>query len=265
MKLSSKKHKRHRSAGFTLVELVVAMTLSLAVSGLVLGFFIDFWRSISALENDSETFVTRQNAGDKLRDALNPATNLINQNSLADANAGNPDPSDVSGTHWVLNHAVPATVTMPANGTTPLFYFSAPSIDSSRNLIMNGSQPYLDEYVLYINGSTKKLLLRTLKNTAASGNRAKTTCPAAIASTSCPADLTIAAEVSSVSVRYFSRSGNTIDYTSITDPTTGAYIGPDFSAVEVVELTVRLQRKATVKGGFDTKNETTIRVALRNG
>ena len=56
-----------------------------------------------------------------------------------------------------------------------------------------------------------------------------------------------------------------IDWTSITDPLTGAYIGPDFPSVEVVELTINLGRKAVIKGAQDTSNQTIVRVALRNG
>lgn len=252
--------------GFTVVELIVVIILSVLFSGLVLGFFIDFWRSTSTLENDTETFVTRQNAGDKLRELLNTASGLISQNSIADAHADNPDPGDASGTHWELLHAVPTTVGLPANGqTTPLFYFKAPSVDSSKNFIMNGEQPYQDEFILYLDGTAKELLVRTLANPNAPNDRLVTTCPSSQASASCPADQIIAGDISSVDLRYFSRSGNTIDYTSVTDPNTGAYDGPDFPAVEVVELTLHLNRKSVIHGGFDTQNETIVRVALRNG
>jgi type II secretory pathway pseudopilin PulG len=252
------------SAGFTLVELIVVMVLTLMFSGLVLGFFIDFWGSSASLENDSETLVTRQDAGDALREAFNTTTGLINQNSIADDHADNPDPSDVSGTHWEVLHAIPGTTAAPATGTTPVLYYSAPSVDSSKNFIMNGVQPYQDEFVLYLT-SSKELRLRTLANPGASGNRARTSCPPAAATADCPADQLIADDISSVSERYFSRSGNLLDWTSITDPLTGLYIGPDFPSVEVVELTLNLHRKSVLHGGADTSNQTIIRVAFRNG
>lgn len=255
-----------KAAGFTIVELIVVMVLTVAFSALVLTFMIDFWRSVASLENDSETLVTRQNAGDRLRDTLNAASQLVTQNSITDAHANVPDPSDVSGTHWLIIHAVPSSITMPASGSyTPVFYFTAPSVNSSKSFIMNGSQPYYDEFVLYLNGSTKQLLLRTLVNPSASGDRLTTSCPSSAASASCPADTVIGSDITSINTRYFSRSGNTIDYTSITDPSTGAYIGPDFPAVEVVELTLHLKRTSVVHNGADTINQTIVRVALRNG
>jgi len=162
---------------------------------------------------------------------------------------------------------------MPATGAiTPVFYFQAPSIDSSRNFIMNGTQSYKDEFVLYLDGTTKTLKIRNIINPSAPSDKFKTSCPPATATATCPADRIFSENVSSVDVRYFSRSGNTIDYTSVVErdvngnpvvPT--VYIGPDFSSVEVVEMTIHLYEKATVGGAANTTNETIVRVALRNG
>jgi type II secretory pathway pseudopilin PulG len=256
----------HSEDGFTLIELIVVMATTLIVTAAVLSFAIDFWGNSTSLQNDSTSFIDRNNAGDRLRDALNVASGLISQNSILDANAMKPDPGDASGNHWLLIHAVPGSVPIGASGSyTPLFYYQAPAVDASRNIILNGASPYLNEFVLYLSGSTKQLLLRSLANSAASGNSITTSCPAASASSSCPADRVIANNVSSVDLRYFSRSGNLIDYTSITDPLTGQFIGPDFTSVEVVELTIHENIKATIHGAQDTINATTIRVALRNG
>lgn len=261
----SKQEKRGEEAGFTLVELLVVMILTIMFSGLILTFFLDLWGSTASLENDSETLVTRQDAGDVLREAFNATSNLINQNGIADANANNPDPGDATGTHWLILHAIPGNTAMPASGTAPLLYYTAPSVDNSKNFIMNGTQPYQDEFILYLNGDTKELRLRTLASPGASGNSKITSCPPALATASCPADRLIASDVSSVDKRYFSRSGNLLDWTSITDPITGAYIGPDFPSVEVLELTLNLHRKSVLHSGNDTTNKTIIRVAFRNG
>lgn len=230
-----------------------------------MGFFLDLWSSTATLENDSETLVQRQDVGDALREAFNASSGLINQNSIPDANADNPDPGDTTGTHWLILHAIPGNTPMPTTGTVPLLYYSAPSVDISKNFIMNGAQPYQDEFVLYLDGNTKQLLLRTLANPAAVGDIVETSCPPALATSTCPADRMLSSDISSVDKRYFSRSGNLIDWTSITDPNTGAYIGPDFPSVEVVELTLNMYRKSVLHSGTDTSNKTIIRVAFRNG
>ncbi len=254
------------SAGFTLVELVSVMAVSLMFSGLIMFFTFQYWRTSATLMNDLETFVSRLNAGDRLRDALNASSGLINQNSIADVHAGLPDPAIATNDYWLPLHAVPGDVVMGSSGTiTPVMYFKGPSIDTSANIVLNGVQPYEDEFMLYMDGSAKTLRLRVLANAGAPSNRNKTTCPPSSVSASCPIDRLIAENVSKVSLRYFSKSGNLMDYTSIVDPLTGQYIGPDLPAVEVVELTLHIFKKSTVNGGADTSSQTIIRVALRNG
>lgn len=262
----TRSYSSNANAGFTVVELVVVMTLTLIFSGMIISFALDYWGNTSSLQSSNETLVTRQNAGDILRDQLNRATGLIIQNGIPDPNTEVADATEPSGSYWLALHAVPGDIAMPAAGNfTPVFYYTAPSTDASHIQILNGVQPYYDEFVLYLDGSTKELRLRTLTNPSASGNRLRTTCPTAAATASCPADRIVARDVYSVGMNYFSRSGNQINYQSIIDSTTGEYIGPDFPSVEVVEVTINLKKPAIIHGRNDTTNATIIRVALRNG
>jgi type II secretory pathway pseudopilin PulG len=263
---------RRSEAGFTIPELLIMMIVTSILTVLVITFSMNYWGAAARLQNSSTTLVSRLNAGDALRDSLNVASGLISENSLADTNAGYTDPSD-GANYWLKIHAIPKNIPMPAaGGITPVFYFQAPSVNTSRNFIMNGTQTYQDEFVLYLDGTSKTLKIRNLINPSATGDRLKTSCPASVASAICPADRKFSENVSSVDVRYFSRSGNTIDHTSIVEkdingnpvvPT--VYIGPDFQSVEVVELTIHLFQKSTVGGAANTNNETIVRVALRNG
>jgi hypothetical protein len=256
---------RRNQSGVTLVELLIVIVVSTAVTIAILAFAISFWSSNATLENDLETYVTRSDAGDTLRDYLNESSGLITQNSIDDNHPMAADPTDVTGQHWQVIHAIPKSIPVGASGTlTPVIYFQNPAVDTSKNFVMNGIQPFTNEFILYLNGTTKQLLLRSLANPGAANNKTITSCPSGSVTSSCPADKILADDVSSVDTRYFSRSGNPIDYTSITDPLTGAYIGPDFSNVEVVEITLHLFRKSTIGGGEDTANSTIIRVAIRN-
>lgn len=257
--------KRLDQRGLTLVELLAVIIASSLIMMTVTAFGLNFWASTASVQSSEDTLVSRLNAGDYLRDAINSASGLINQNDLADSHAGDPDPSDVSGTHWVVIHAVPGTINMGTSGTiTPVVYFNRPSVDTSKNIILNGAVPYQDDVIIYMNGSTKQLLARVVANPDAPNNRAKTTCPSAYATQSCPQDTVISNNVSAIDMRYFSRSGNTIDYSSIVDPNTGAYIGPDFPSVEVVEFTVKLSKNKQLYKAANTANQVVIRVALRN-
>jgi len=248
-------------SGFTLVELLVAMLIASFMTILILGFTLDFWGSMGVLSNQSETLVERENAGDRLRTLLNVTSKLINQNSVADSYPL----VAADSSHWQLIHAVPESIPMPASGTyAPVFYFDAPSVNASKSFIMNGSSPYYDEFVLYLNGTTKQLMLRKLANPNASGDSIVTSCPAANASSTCPADAAISGDLTSVDVNYYSRSGNIINYQSSTDPTTGEYNGPDFPNVEVVQLTLHYSRRAIINGSATSISQTVVRVAPRN-
>lgn len=252
----------NQERGITLVELMVAVTISGIFVSLIMYFTFSYWRYGYLLEADLDTFITRLNAGDVLREAFGTSSGLVTQNSIPDSNTLNPDPAIASNLYWVPIHAVPGNTTV-SSGTTPLLYYRRFSVNTSGSVIMNGVQPYQDEYVLYINGSTKQLLIRSLANTFALNNRLQTSCPPALASTACPADKVIANDLSSVDKRFFSRSGNIIDYTSIVDGL-GNYIGPDYPTVEVIELGLNITKKPIFQTTTSTINSTIIRIALRN-
>ncbi len=251
--------------GFTLVELLIVMIVTAMFTSLIMFFTFNFWRYGYVVEADLSTFTTRLNAGDILRELIGTSSGFINQNSIIDTHTNNPDPAYPSNFYWVPNHAVPGNILVGASGTTtPLLYFKRFSASSSNQIIMNGTQPYEDEYVLYMNGTTKELLLRNLANTTASGNKLVTSCPKVVASATCPADKIIAGDIESIDIRYFSRSGNTVDWHSIYDSATSQYIGPDNPVVEVLELTLNISKKAVFQRTSTTKNSTVIRIALRN-
>lgn len=246
-------------------ELISVMVVTSIFVGLILFFMISFWRYGYLLEADLDTFVTRLNAQDYLRTAIGDSSGLLNQNSIADNNTHNPDPADASNLYWLPIHAVPGNTPIGgANTTTPLLYYKRASVNSSKTVILNGSQPYEDEFVLYLDGLTKNLMLRSLANPLATDNRLKTSCPPAIATANCPADKTIAADISSIDTKYFSRNGNLIDYHSIWDPDINDYAGPDYPTVEVLELTINISKKPVLQKTNATVNSTIIRVALRN-
>lgn len=251
--------------GLTLVELLVVISLSGLFTGLLLFFMISYWRYGLLLESDLDTLTTRLNAGDFIRENLNQASGLIVQNSLQDNNTLNPDPGYSPAYYWLRIHAIPGTISVGSTGTfTPVIYFKRPSITTSGSIAMNGTQPYEDETVFYLNGSTKSLMARNIANPAVINNRLKTSCPQSLASVSCPADRTIAANLSSIEMRYFSKTGNLIDYTSSYDSSTNTYTGPDFPVVEVVEIKVNLAKKPVFQKTNATQNSAIIRVALRN-
>lgn len=252
------------SDGFTLPEVLVVLVLSGFFVSLIFSFTFGYWKYAYLLEADLDTYVSRLNAGDFLRDNFNASSGLIIQNSIADNHTLAPDPAIASNLYWKPLHAIPGNKPIGNSGTTtPIMYFKKPSINSTGGFIMNGVQPYEDEFVLYLDGSTKKLMIRSLANPSATNNKLKTSCPLAAATSSCPADKTIIDNIKSIDLRYFSRTANLIDYSSISDAF-GNYIGPDYSVVEVIEITLNVEKKPIFQNTNATKSSTIIRIALRN-
>lgn len=257
--------KRFDQKGFTVPEVVVSLVLTGIFCGMILVFAFNFWGYGASTEADLTALVDRINASDFLREYIGSSSGLINQNSIQDNNPEVVDAFTTPAYYWELIHAVPGNTSISGGTSTrPLLYFRRPSLNTSNAFIMNGSIPYEDEFVLYFDRSAKKIRLRTLANSLASGNRLQTSCRDSLASSSCPADRTLIENIESVDLRYFSRSGNLIDYTSSTDSLTGLYNGPDFAAVEVVELTLNVSKRAAFSKVDKTKSGTVIRIALRN-
>lgn len=251
--------------GFTIPELISTLAVTAIFVSIIMSFMFNYWRYGYLLEADLDTFVTRLNSQDILRTAIGDSSGLLIQNSIADSNTHVPDPADASNLYWEPIHAIPGNIPIGAAGTyTPLMYFRRNAINTSNQVILNGSQPYEDEYILYLDGTTKELRLRSLANTFATNNRLKTSCPPTIASGTCPADRLVASDIGSVDTKYFSRSAIEIDYTSVYDPDIGQYVGPDFPSVEVLELKLNITKKPVFQKTNATANTTIIRVALRN-
>lgn len=257
--------RRPDQGGFTIPELLVVIILTSFFTTLLFSFIFQYLQIGYISSASLDTYVSRLNAGDILRESVGTSSGLITQNSLADTHTVIPDTSIASGNFWIPIHAIPVTTSLGATGTyTSLMYYRRFAVNSTNNLIMNGSQPYEDEYVLYLDSTNKQVLLRTIANPNATGDKAVSSCLPANATASCPADKIVAREISQVSLRYFSRTGNTIDYTSSTDPSSGQYNGPDYPSVEAVEFTLRFSVKPIFQKTNAVQSSTVIRVALRN-
>lgn len=257
---------RKDQSGFTVIELLIVTVATTLITISLVAFMFNFWRYSYYSQANLNTLVERLNTGDYLRERLSASSGLITQNGIPDANPGLVDPIDGSGNYWSPVHAIPTAVLSGQDGNiSPVIYFKGYSTATDKTLIMNGPIPYEDEYVVYLDADDSQVKVRTLVNpNTTATNRLKTTCPPETTTPACPEDVVLISDVESVERRYFSRSGNLIDWTSIYDSDIGEYIGPDNGAVEVVELTVKVAKKASFQNSNTIQNETIIRVAMRN-
>lgn len=254
-----------RQDGFTIPELIVTITMAAFMLALVMEFMYVYWRAGSQYQVDLDSMVDRMTAQDFLREYLGTSAGMIDQNSLPDQYPDVVDNNTSPANYWIPIHAIPQTINVTSSGFTPVFYFRRFSLNTSGNYIMNGSVPYEDEYVLYLDNANQSLRMRTIVNPATTGtNKTQSTCPDNHVTNTCPADKTVITYVSSVAVQYFDKASNSIDFTSSTDPNTGLYNGPDFPQVEVAQITFNLSRKPFLETSASSINSTVVRVALRN-
>ncbi len=260
-------------SGFSLVELITVMAVTLILTATIFSFTIDFWGTSATLQADQETLVTRLDANDALRKLISASAGMIIQNSIPDSKALVKDPNTGNGQYWTPIHAIPGNKVVGNPGTiTPLLYFRIPSQDKTHTVVMNGAVPYDDEYILYLNGTNKQMYLRQLANPNVNNNLIETSCTPGSTTSTCPADRMLVDSITSIDLRYFSRSGNLIDWTSSTDPALNGtqvgnpnnYNGPDFPLVEAVEIGLHIKSNAQFHGVNNSVNQTVVRIALLN-
>lgn len=253
----------NRQDGFTLIELLIVILVSSLIFTATFSFFWQYWQYAEKSQTDSDTFTSRLDVSDYIREKVGTTSGLITQNSIADPNANVSDPSS-GANFWLTIHSIPGTISTDSSSDRPILYFRHYSQDKNGAFIFNGLNPYEDEYIIYLS-KLGELRVRTLANPNASANALRTSCPSAVASDTCPEDKLLIDGVSSISTRYFSRSGTLLDYTPVFDPELNAYVeGPDFPAVEVVEYTLNIAKKAFTQTSNTTQSSTIIRIALRN-
>lgn len=269
---------RTRENGFSLVEMIIVVVMTTVLSMIIFAMGYQYLKQAASLGARTNFYHERLNVADYLRQNIGLSTGLLNQNSIDDPNRLIPDPSDATNTRWKLIHSIPGPYGTTAD-ITPIVYYSQDALDSAGAPIMNGETPYQNEFVMYHDGPTSELRIRSLAHPSATGNVTKTTCTTA--TPSCPKDKVLLTGVQTVEMRYFSRSGEDIDFRSSCDPDvyncagtvpaaceqTEPYTGCnglDFSQVEVAQFKLKVSKPIESDVNYSIHNSTIIRIALRN-
>jgi prepilin-type N-terminal cleavage/methylation domain-containing protein len=217
---------RKNFKGFTITELVVSITIA-GILALVL-FTATFYYYINAAQSETSTNLAldSQSILTQLTEDIRLADSIANSNTISDTH------SPVGG--W--------TTSDPSN----IIIIESPATDSSRNIIYDSGTgyPYRNEFVYFISGTN--MYKRVLANASAAGNTAKTSCPSASASSTCPPDRLFSPNVSNLTFTFYDAS----------DATTA-----NAAQARSVVLTVNMAQKSFGKN--ITLNNST-RVTLRN-
>lgn len=144
------------------------------------------------------------------------------------------------------------TITDPSVGgwstsnSSLILIVASPAVDSSNNFIIDTSTgyPYQNEIIYFANGG--RLYKRFLAHPDASGNKLKTSCPAASSSPSCPPDVILSSNFETMNFVFYDQDDN---------------ITTTLPQARSIGLAVMVKRKSF---GKDLKFDNKIRITLRN-
>lgn len=178
--------KKLTQSGMTLVELNVALVITTMLVAVIVSFALDKLRQ-SSLQMTQDSLLTTAETG------LNVVANDVRLSTLAETN-----------NRWQDQNApsAPSNLLSWASGSTTLVLATAAQ-NSSRTVLFDDAHNYVsskNNVIYFVKSGT---LYKRILAAPVTGNAAKTTCPAASATSSCPADRTILTNVTSFSVQYY--------------------------------------------------------------
>lgn len=162
------KQLQRLTAGYTVVELIVVISL-ISIMIMPLSFItIQFFGATTASSMQSQLATDAQTLLRTVTEELRVSSSILSSNQIDDPNA------PVGG--WTTSNA------------NLVIIISTPALDAGRQFIIDPltGDPYQNEIVYFANGRT--LYKRILANPDAPGNISLTTCPAPLASATCPED-----------------------------------------------------------------------------
>lgn len=213
--------------GFTIVELLIALVVGSILIGTMLTVTFLFYGGTIKENFQSRLAVESENLLRSITDELRTSSGVRASNAITDPNA--------PGGQWTTSNA------------NLVLIISTPVIDASGQFVTNPltGGPYQNEIVYFAQGGT--LYKRYLANPDAPGNRYKTSCPAAAASPSCPADVVLSHHFKDMQFVFYDQDDQ---------------VTTDLSAARAAKLTIQMHE--TTYGGQDIDFDNTIRITMRN-
>lgn len=213
-------------AGFTIVELILAISIAMILTTVLLTISMTYFGNVMQNNRIAELSIENHYALRAIVEDIRLADSIQASSVLTDANA----PS----TGWNTDDA--------AN----MLVIGSPATTSSYDIVYDDSTgyPYSNELVYYISGTS--LHKRTIRNAAATGNSATTSCPPASATSGCPADRTYTTHIADLSFNFFDELG-----AATTDP----------ALARSVEVTLTTQSQSY---GKTLSYTNTMQTTLRN-
>ncbi len=212
--------------GMTIAELIVVTAVASLLIVPTLGVMLFFYGDAIASNLQSRLAVESQNILRSMVEELRVSSGIRASNTIADSNA--------PGGAWNTSNA------------SLILIIATPALDTANNFVIDplSSKPYQNELVYYATGKT--LYKRYLANPSATGNRFKTSCPAALATAACPADVVLTDNFKAMDFVFYDQDDAVT--TTLTD-------------ARSIKLLVTLERRVA---GRDITFDNNIRITLRN-
>lgn len=214
---------RRYTAGFTMVEVLVTVSVTTTVL-LVIGTFMTHSLQTTTLETANATILH------EVQLTLDAVANDVRLSANADQNNRNPDANSPGGSANQFGWASDTSTLVLATAATT----------SSHNIIFSDPANYVttkNNIVYFVSDGT---LYKRIIAASATGNSAKTTCPATKVTETCPGDKELLHNVSVFGIRYVDGSNNTVLPTSA-------------RSVEISLTAARTQYKQTQSASYTTR------------
>jgi prepilin-type N-terminal cleavage/methylation domain-containing protein len=215
-----------RQKGMTVAELVIAI----AIIGLLIvpATFVILYFYGGTIQNNLQARLAVE-SGTLLRsmvDELRVASGIRSNNTITDANA------PAGG--WTTSNA------------SLVLIIATPVIDTTNSYVIDPStgEPYQNELVYFATGGV--LYKRYLANGSAPGNRFKTSCPAAVATSLCPTDVVLSKHFKAMSFQFYDQD----------DASTAVYAN-----ARSIQMTLQMEDKTF---GRTISFSNNIRITMRN-
>lgn len=229
--LASIKQKSKREGGFTLPEVIITLFIVAILSAALMTIYFIFFNQSIRNSFHARLAVESQSILRLIVEELRVSSG-VRATSMPDA--------------YVLGGAS----NWSTSNSNLVLIIATPAVDSSNNILFNTSAgaPYINEMVYFANNGS--LYRRQLADTNATGNKYKTSCPAANASASCPQDALLTNHFKSLSFTFFDQDNVVIP------EATG-----DITKARSIELKIEMEHKTF---GETVHYSNTIRMTMRN-
>lgn len=174
--------------GFTITELIVAMTAGTIVAMVILSITLFFFADIMRIDAETRLLSEAQTALNRVVEDMRTGSEILVSNTLADSN----EPTG----GWTTSNS------------DLVLIVSTPSVDSTNNFIFDSDSgnPFQDEFIYFTDGNN--LYKRILANPTAPDNTSRTTCPPAIATSACPSDKLMTSNFDDMTFDFFDQDNN---------------------------------------------------------